>query len=661
MDDLFVADEIKELRDKIAHHSDLYYKKNQTEISDYDFDQLVKRLQYLETKYPQYAESESPIEKVGSDITTQRDVIPHKIPMYSLDNAYSYQELKKFTEDILKEDEKGNSFVTEPKIDGFSINLFYDRGILQYATTRGDGIEGEDVTENVKTIKSIPLTIEYQKPIEIRGEIYLPKKEFERINEEREKTGEKLFVNPRNAAAGTIKLKDSAIVKERNLGSLLYSIGYCEDEFTSEYELLDFLQKQGFTTVESTRVQGFKAISDECENWEKVRSDLDFDIDGLVIKVDDIALQKKIGFTSKFPKWAIAYKFKAEEMTTELLEVDFQVGRTGAVTPVARLKPVFISGSTVSNATLHNEDEIKRLDLRIGDFVTIIKSGEIIPKIIKVNYDKRPTTFKEIIFPTRCPICDTELKKEEDGAITYCNNISCPAQVQRRIEHFASREAVDIEGLGEAAVKQLLENNLIKKIEDIYQLDFEKFAELEKQGKKSAENLQKAIENSKKQKFNKIIFGLGIRYVGARTSKILAAQFGSIDALKTASFEDFLEVEEVGEKIAQSLVDFFQNEENLKMIEHLRSEGVNLEAAKEKIENNLNGAKFLVTGTLDNFGRNEIKEIIEKNGGKIISAVSKNLDYLLVGSNPGSKLSKAEKLGTVKIIGEAEFLKMIEK
>ena len=661
MDDLFVADEIKELRDKIAHHSDLYYKKNQTEISDYDFDQLVKRLQYLETKYPQYAESESPIEKVGSDITTQRDVIPHKIPMYSLDNAYSYQELKKFTEDILKEDEKGNSFVTEPKIDGFSINLFYDRGILQYATTRGDGIEGEDVTENVKTIKSIPLTIEYQKPIEIRGEIYLPKKEFERINEEREKTGEKLFVNPRNAAAGTIKLKDSAIVKERNLGSLLYSIGYCEDEFTSEYELLDFLQKQGFTTVESTRVQGFKAISDECENWEKVRSDLDFDIDGLVIKVDDIALQKKIGFTSKFPKWAIAYKFKAEEMTTELLEVDFQVGRTGAVTPVARLKPVFISGSTVSNATLHNEDEIKRLDLRIGDFVTIIKSGEIIPKIIKVNYDKRPTTFKEIIFPTRCPICDTELKKEEDGAITYCNNISCPAQVQRRIEHFASREAVDIEGLGEAAVKQLLENNLIKKIEDIYQLDFEKFAELEKQGKKSAENLQKAIENSKKQKFNKIIFGLGIRYVGARTSKILAAQFGSIDALKTASFEDFLEVEEVGEKIAQSLVDFFQNEENLKMIEHLRSEGVNLEAAKEKIENKLNGAKFLVTGTLDNFGRNEIKEIIEKNGGKIISAVSKNLDYLLVGSNPGSKLSKAEKLGTVKIIGEAEFLKMIEK
>ncbi|MDO9578424.1 MAG: helix-hairpin-helix domain-containing protein, partial [Candidatus Cloacimonadales bacterium] len=279
----------------------------------------------------------------------------------------------------------------------------------------------------------------------------------------------------------------------------------------------------------------------------------------------------------------------------------------------------------------------------------------------KVNYDKRPTTSQEIIFPTRCPVCDTELKKEEDGAITYCNNISCPAQVQRRIEHFTSREAVDIEGLGEAAVKQLLENNLIKKIEDIYQLDFEKFAELEKQGKKSAENLQKAIENSKKQKFNKILFGLGIRYVGARTSKILAAQFGSIEALKTASFEDFLEVEEVGEKIAQSLVDFFQNDENLKMIEHLRSEGVSLEAAKENIENKLNGAKFLVTGTLDNFDRNEIKEIIEKNGGKIISAVSKNLDYLLVGSNPGSKLSKAEKLGTVKIIDENEFLKMIEK
>jgi DNA ligase (NAD+) len=660
LDDLFAAEEIKELRKKIAHHSDLYYKKNQSEISDYDFDQLVKQLEYLEEKYPELIDEESPTEKVGSDLTSQKSVIVHKKPMYSLNNAYSLEELEKFYEDVRKVEKIETNFITELKIDGFSINLFYDDGKLQYATTRGDGIEGEDVTENVKTIDTVPLKINYLKQIEVRGEIYLPKKEFNRINNEREKNGNKLFANPRNAAAGTIKLKDSPIVRERKLGSFLYSVGFCEEEFSTESDLLDFLHKLGFRTVESTNVNGFKAIVQECEKWDKQRFDLDYEIDGLVVKVNDTSLQNKIGFTSKFPKWAIAYKFKAEEVETELKGVDFQVGRTGAITPVARLKPVFISGSTISNATLHNEDEIKRLDLRIGDFVTIIKSGEIIPKIIKVNYNKRPLDSKEIKFPTNCPVCDTDLNKEVEGVITYCDNISCPAQVARRIEHFASRDAVDIEGLGKAAVKQLLENDLIENIEDIYHLDFDKFQALNKQGRKSAENLQNTIEKSKQQKFHKILFGLGIRYVGARTSKILASHFDDIDRMIKAKFEDFLELEEVGDKIAQSLVDFFLNEENLKMINKLRSDGVNFQSVMEDIEDKLNGAKFLITGTSTKFGRKEIKDLVEKNGGKIISAVSKNLNFLIVGSNPGSKLSKAEKLGTVKIINEDEFLQMIE-
>jgi DNA ligase (NAD+) len=420
------------------------------------------------------------------------------------------------------------------------------------------------------------------------------------------------------------------------------------------------MRQLGFKIVISKKVTGFAEIQSQCEKWEVSRYELDYDIDGLVIKVDNIDIQQDLGFTSKFPKWAIAYKFKAEEVETELLAVDLQVGRTGAVTPVARLKPVFISGSTVSNATLHNEDEIKRLDLKIGDFVTIIKSGEIIPKIISVNHVKRPEDAKEITFPSHCPVCGMELKKETDGVITYCNNVSCPAQIQRRIEHYASRDAVDIEGLGEVAVKQLLENQLIRKIEDIYHLDFEKFASLEKQGKKSAENLQSAIERSKTQKFQKILFGLGIRYVGARTSKILVDRFENIDNLVEANFEDFLEVEEIGDKIAQSLVDFFHNDENLKMINNLRAAGVQMKSDKGIIDDKLNGSNFLVTGTLYNFGRNEIKEIIEKNGGIVVSSVGKKLDYLIVGEKPGSKLSKAEKLGTVKIISEDEFLKMIE-
>jgi DNA ligase (NAD+) len=661
LDDLFVESEIKELRETIAHHSAQYYKKNHPEISDLEFDQLVIRLRELEKQYPQYKLEDSPSEQVGSDITEERKVISHKVRMYSLDNAYDYNEIDKFIDSIKKSSNQLFSIVVELKIDGFSINLYYENGELQYASTRGDGFEGEDVTENVRTINSIPNNIKYMKPIEIRGEIYLPRSEFERINSERQEDGIKLFANPRNAAAGTIKLKDASVVKNRNLKSFLYSVGYSKETFSTELELLRFLTKLGFTTIDHKHIKNSGSIKVQFEKLENKRYLLDYDIDGVVIKMNDINLQQKIGFTSKFPKWAIAYKFKAEEVETELLGVDFQLGRTGAVTPVARLNPIFISGSTVSNATLHNLDEIKRLDLKIGDFVTVIKSGEIIPKIIKINYDRRPKNAIAIDFPTQCPVCESKLQKEEEGVITYCNNLSCPAQIAKRIEHFASREAVDIEGLGEAVVRQLLENEMIKKIEDIYYLDFEKFETLEKQGKKSAENLKTAIERSKHKKFNKILFGLGIRFVGDKTSKILTKHFQNMDKLLNADLEDFLEIEEIGEKIANSLFEFFHQLDKLQMIESLRKSGVIMESTEELLDNKLNGAKFLVTGSLENYGRTQIKDTIEKYGGKLLSSVSNNLDFLLVGMKPGSKVAKAKKIESIKIINETEFQEMIEK
>ncbi|MEA2095438.1 MAG: NAD-dependent DNA ligase LigA [Candidatus Cloacimonadota bacterium] len=660
MDDLFIEDEIKDLREKIVYYNKLYYKKAISEISDSKYDQLVKRLQSLEKKYPQYKINESPTQQVGSDITGKGKIIPHKVRMYSLENAYSLEEIEQFIGKIKKVDDSEISFTTELKIDGFSINLFYENGKLQYATTRGDGFEGEDVTENIKTIKSIPNEINYQEPIEVRGEVYLPKKEFERINNEREDNGEKLFVNPRNAAAGTIKLKNAGVVASRKLNSIIYSVGlFNESKIKSQKKILEFLKMQGFNVVEVSTATSMKEITNQCEKWEKSRYNLDYEIDGLVIKVNDFQIQQKLGFTSKSPKWAIAYKFKAEEVETQLLGVDFQVGRTGAVTPVARLKPVFISGSTVSNATLHNEDEIKRLDLRIGDCVTIIKSGEIIPKIIDVNYEKRESYSKEIEFPRTCPVCGTLLKREDKGVISYCNNINCPAQIQRRIEHFASRVAVDIDGLGEAVVKQLIEHKQINKVQDIYHINFDEFQQYEKQGIKSAENLRNAIENSKTQKFHKILFGFGIRFVGAKISKILCSYFNNINEIINADYEDLVEIDEIGEKIARSVNEFFQNENNLLMIKSLQNAGMKLISDNIEIEDVLKGAKFIITGTLEKHSRNEIKEMIEKNGGKTISAVSKNLNYLIVGENPGSKLKKAKEIESVKIINENEFLNMI--
>jgi len=663
LDDIFVLVEINELREKIEYHNQLYYEQNTPLISDLEYDNLVKKLEQLEKKYSHYKTEDSPTQKVGTDLSPNVKTILHKVRMYSLDNVYSIVELKTYLHKIATKIGFFPKVSLEHKIDGFTINLFYESGVLQYATTRGDGLEGEDVTANVKMIKSIPQKICYQKKIEIRGEVFLPISEFENLNKLRSENEQNILANPRNAAAGTIKLKDSSKVAARNLGSFMYAIGFSENlEMFSQNELLRFLKNNNFSVNKQCLLSdNFAEIEAYCQKWENERSVLDVEIDGIVVKIDDFAIQQKLGFTSKFPKWAIAFKFKAEEKETQLLNVRFQVGRTGAITPVAELKPVYIAGSMVSNATLHNADELKRLDLKINDFVTIIKSGEIIPKITRVNLRKRPQNVVEIHFPKICPACQTTLQKIEDGSITYCTNINCSAQIQKRIEHFASRSAVDIEGLGEAVIEQLLRNNLIKKLQDIFAIDFKKFNELEKQGKKSSENLQNALRKAKTQKFHKLLFGLGIRFVGARISKILTSNYHTIDNLMLAKFEDLIKIGEIGEKIAQSIVEFFQSETNLQMVADLKKYGVKFEEQPENISEKFAGKTFLFTGTLKKIKRNAAKEIVENNGGRVVSVVSKKLNYLIIGKNYGSKMAKAQKIGSIRIIDETKFIEMVQK
>lgn len=658
-----IKERIEFLRSEILRHNQLYYQNSEPEISDFEYDQLLKELQLLEDHYPEYKEISSPTQTFGSDLTDPQKSIPHKMRMYSLDNAYSLTEVQQF---IVKIADESNSFpeiFCEQKIDGLSINLFYKGGVLQYASTRGDGFIGEVVTENIKTIKSIPLLIPFQGEIEIRGEVYLPHESFLRINEERELEGLKLFANPRNAASGSLKLKSNEIVEKRQLQAFMYSIGYCSQKIVrSQSELIALLQSYNFpVNPHYCLATNMNEIISFCNFWDKERDHLPYDTDGIVLKINQFSLQEELSFTSKSPKWAIAYKFKAEEKITELLDVQFQVGRTGAVTPVAILKPIQISGSLVSRATLHNEDEIERLDLRIGDQLKIIKSGEIIPKVIGIVGNDRPGIEKKVKYPTLCPICQNPLNKEKSAAITYCINSHCPAQLQRRIEHFTSREAMDIEGLGPSIIKTFIDEGLIDTIEDIYKLDYLKIQSMERQGEKSVENLKKAIEDSKNQPFHRLLFALGIRFVGAKTAKVLSKYLNDIDQIIKANNDQLTQIPEIGDKIAQSIIEFFLQKSNLDLIQNLKSIGLNFKTDdNQKNQSMITNKKFLVTGTLNQFSRTEIHELIEKNGGIVISSVSKNLDYLIVGENSGSKLDKAKKINTVKIISEDDFLELIK-
>lgn len=653
---------LNDIRAALLEAQNAYYLLNAPMIPDKLYDDLEHLLKLLEQKWPSLSAPESQTQRVGSDIVTTESGIPHKVRMFSLDNAYSLMEVADFLHKISLDIGHFPSVSVEHKIDGLSVNLYYEKGILQYATTRGDGFIGEDITTNVQTISEIPLSIPYQEPMEVRGEIYMPISAFMRLNKEREANGEKLFANPRNAAAGSIKVKDLAVVKQRSLQSILYSVGLFNNEkIQTQSELLAFLKDQGFhTNSYSITAESMTAISEYCDIWEKQRSALDYDIDGIVIKINEFSLASRLGSTAKSPKWAIAYKFKAQEKETQLQRVIFQVGRTGAVTPVAELEPVYISGSTVSRATLHNESEIQRLDLHEGDSVVLIKSGEIIPKVLRVNKEKRLPQAVPIAFPTHCPVCHSELHREENGAVTYCSNANCPAQLQRQLEHFASREAMDIEGLGEALINQLIAADLLHSVEEIYSLDYEKIKSLDRQAAKSVENLQAAIERSKQQPYERVLFGLGIRYVGEKVSKILARYFESIDMLLQADIAILTSVPEIGDKIAMSVYEYCQQPENRALIAALRQIGLQMEAKNTQESTRLNGQTFLITGTLPTYGRKEMETLIETHGGRILSSVSKNLQFLVVGESPGSKLTKAEQLGTVTILTEAELLERLK-
>ncbi len=658
---------IERLRTEIEHHNRLYYTLAKPEISDYEYDMLVKELQELEAQYAEIGREESPTQKVGSDLTPGAKTIPHKVRMASLENAYSLEEVLAFINRTNIDLGYNSEYCAELKIDGLSINIYYENGNFVYATTRGDGLEGEDVTENFRLLPDVPFAIDYQGAIEIRGEIYIPVQDFLALNEFRRENELKTFANPRNAAAGSIKLKNREEVKSRHLKALFYALGYYESPLLYKNEiidkqtrLLDFLDELGFPTSKRTLCKNYREVEDFCLQIEQERYTIPYDIDGIVIKVNSLEDQKKLGWTAKSPKWAIAYKFKPEEKETVLESVSFQVGRTGAVTPVANLKPVFISGSTVSHATLHNADEIKRLDLHYGDTVLVVKSGEIIPKILSVNVSKRPVNSKPVEFPAACPVCKSPLQRDEDGSINYCPNANCPAQIQRKLEHFAAREAMDIYGLGSSLIARLIETGQIKWIPDIYHLDYNKIAAMERMGKKSAENLQKAIEASKSKNFDRVLFALGIRHIGLITARTLAQHFQNIDALIAADEEELLSVPDIGSIIALSIIGFFSQKSNLQMIDALKEVGLQFAYKSTQSSDILAGKTFLITGTLPSYGRKDMETLIMEHGGKILSGVSKQLNYLIVGENPGSKLDKAHQLGTVKIISEAELLDMLQ-
>lgn len=653
--------EIQRLRAEIERYNLLYYELANPSISDYEYDQLARQLKELEALVEADERGESPLDKVGSDLRPGAETIPHLQRMYSLDNSYSTEELEQWCVKLASELGFFPTLTAELKIDGFSINLHYENGELRHATTRGDGITGEVVTPNILTLTSIPKSISHLSPIEILGEIYIPVADFLKLNEERQANEEKAFANPRNAAAGSIKLKNPEEAKKRHLNAIFYSVGHSPDlPLQKQSELLAWLAEQGFPTSGQFRVcASYNEVREFCDHWEKERYSLPYEIDGVVVKVDDLALQKRLGFTAKSPKWAVAFKFKPEEKETRLLEVQYQVGRTGAVTPVAILEPVYISGSTVSRATLHNEDEIKRLDLHLNDTVRIIKSGEIIPKILTAIPAIREPNAVPVGFPANCPVCSSQLERDEEGAISYCPNASCPAQLQRRIEHFASRDAMDISGLGTSLIARLLEQNMIAGLADIYRLDYEALAQLDRFGEKSAENLRNSIEASKARNFDRVLFALGIRYVGSVTARHLAEYFGTVDELLIAGEETLAQVPEVGSKIALSLKAWFGNPLNLKLVEKLRAQGLRFSYELRRESETLTGKTFLLTGSLENYDRKTMEELIRSHGGRIVSGVSTSLNYLVVGAKPGSKLAKAQKLPSVKIISEIELLELI--
>ena len=660
---------IAELTEKINHHNDLYYQKNKTEISDLEFDQLLTQLVNLEVQFPQYKLADSPTQRVGGTITKNFETVVHRYPMLSLSNTYSQVELEDFDRRVAKGlDGEPYEYLCELKFDGVSISLLYENGLLKRGITRGDGVRGDDVTANAKTIRSIPLKVNGKNlpdSFEVRGEVFLPKRVFKQLNKDREDIGEETYANARNTASGTLKMQDSHEVSKRKLGCFLYYLMGEKLKVSTHEEAVRSLESWGFPVSPTyKKCSNIEEVLRYIRHWEKRRSDLPLETDGVVIKVNSLNQQERLGFTAKVPRWAIAFKYKPESTSTHLNGITYQVGRTGAITPVAELEPVLLAGTTVKRASLHNANEIARLDLRIGDYVFVEKGGEIIPKVTAVDKAMRSKNSRVVKYITHCPECGTSLIREEDQANHYCpNDKGCPPQIKGKIEHFIQRKAMNIDSMGEKTIEQLFEKGLVKSPADLYDLTREGILTLEGFKELSTKNLLAGIENSKSTPFESVLFAIGIRFVGKTVAEKLARYFKNMDNLTNASLEELLNAPEVGEKIAQSVVAFFKDRGNLREIARLRKTGVHLESSEkepEKISDVLGGKSFVVSGTFAHYERDEIKDVIIANGGRVLSGVSGKLDYLVAGENMGpSKREKAEKL-KVKIISEEEFQKILK-
>ncbi|WP_224999215.1 NAD-dependent DNA ligase LigA [Cesiribacter sp. SM1] len=659
---------IKELQNQLHYYNEQYYQHHNSVVSDYEFDQLLEELIGLEAAFPEFRTPDSPSQRVGGTITKEFPTVYHRFPMLSLGNTYSEEELQEFDARVAKAlGSEAYEYFCELKFDGVALSLTYENGVLVQGATRGDGVRGDDITPNVRTINTIPLRVNAQgmpQTFEVRGEAFMPLSSFTRINREREEKGEALLANPRNATSGTLKMQDSAIVAQRKLDCYVYSLLSDQLQLNTHADAIALLEKAGFNVSPTYRLcRSIQDVIKYIEEWEFKRTELPLETDGIVIKVNSLAQQSRLGFTAKSPRWAIAFKYKAKSVATQLNDIEYNVGRTGAVTPVAHLEPVLLAGTVVKRASVHNANFIADMDLRRGDTVYIEKGGEIIPKITGVEFSKRKPDSMPIVFPEHCPVCGTGLVRKEGEAAHYCpNERGCPPQIKAKLEHFIQRRAMNIEGIGERTIEQLYERGLVHTVADLYKLTYDEVFALEGFKELSTQNLLAGIDQSRQAPFENVLFGLGIRYVGRTVAEKLARSFGSIDRLAQASFEELISVPEIGERIAQSILDFFSQPEHKQLVQELKDAGLQFETTKQAeapADGPLTGKTFVVSGVFANYGRDEIKEVIAQHGGKVTSSISSKLDYLLAGENMGpAKKQKAEAAG-VSIITEEEFRSMI--
>ncbi|WP_343101840.1 NAD-dependent DNA ligase LigA [Romboutsia sp. MSSM.1001216sp_RTP31141st1_G3_RTP31141_220114] len=657
-----VENRISELIDLINYHNDKYYNEDTPEISDYEYDNLMKELIKLEEENPKLKRVDSPSSRVGGKPLDKFEQVVHKIPMLSLANAYSAQDLRDFDKRVRDMVEGEVEYVVEFKIDGLSVGLTYNNGLFEKGATRGDGIVGEDISQNLKTVKSIPLRIKDQEEVVVRGEVFISKDDFKKVNEQQEKQGLQLFANPRNLAAGSLRQLDPKLTAKRPLDIFIFNLEYVQNtDFKNHSEALDYLKELGFKVSPNYKVyNNIQDVIDHIKYWTDNRGELGFEIDGMVIKVNNLAQRETMGYTAKSPRWAIAYKFPAEQKKTKILDIIVEVGRTGTITPTAVLEPVRLAGTSVSRATLHNEDYIREKDIKINDTVLVQKAGDIIPQVVEVIKEERTGDEIDFEMPKKCPVCSEPTVRLEGESAVKCINISCPAQIRRGIIHFVSRDAMNIDGLGESIITLLLDKGLIKDIADLYTLNKDEVVKLDRMGEKSANNLLNSIEKSKSNDLWRLINGLGIKFVGTKGAKILANNFKDLDLIMSASNEELVNLEEFGGIMANSVVKFFQEEKNIKLIEKLKSCGVNTKSIQDEssdIAKIFEGMKIVLTGTLPTLKRNDAKEMIESRGGKATSSVSKSTTFVLAGEEAGSKLTKANDLG-VKVIDEDKFIQL---